>query len=260
MKKVAFHVKKISVVLSALFIAYSCSDDNSMDDEAVFTETELKAVLTTDDYLDGVDLALYNMSSAQGTSGKSSNEDCYTTEYTDTGYTAVFNNCVLNGSDQVNGTLTVTYDMQSEEGSFTATYVDFYIGKIKINGTRSYMFSSGTNESAISFEVSSDITVEMEDGSIIADSGTKSTTITFDENATYSVTGEWTVVYEGNTYDIKVNSPLTSNLGCTYVAAGDMDISKNGLQVNVNFGNGDCDDLAVITYPNGVEEEITLQD
>ncbi|MDO1511057.1 hypothetical protein Q2T41_19055 [Maribacter confluentis] len=260
MKKVTLILRKLSAVLPVLFIAYSCSDDNAMDEQAVITETELQAVLTTDDYLDGVDLALYNMSSAQGTSGKSSNEECYTAEYTDTGYTAVFNNCVLNGTDQVNGTLTVTYDLQGEEGSFTASYVDFYIGEIKVNGSRSYVFSSNDNESAITFEVTSDITVEMEDGSIISDNGTKSTTITFDETASYSVTGEWTVVYEGNTYKIEVNSPLKSDLGCTYIAAGDLDISKNGLTVNVAFGDGTCDDSATMTYPNGVQENITLKD
>jgi hypothetical protein len=38
-----------------------------------------------------------------------------------------------------------------------------------------------------------------------------------------------------------------------------MTIDKNGLTIGVNFGDGTCDDIALVTYPNGVEEEITLK-
>lgn len=156
--------------------------------------------------------------------------------------------------------MTVTYDQQGEAGSFTASYVDFYVGETKINGSRSYVFSTNTDQSSITFEVTSDMMVEMEDGSIISDNGTKSTTITFDDTPTYSIDGTWTVVYEGNTYNVMVNSSLTSGIGCNYISSGDMNISKNGLSVNVDFGDGTCDDVATLTYPNGVEEEITLRD
>ncbi|MEO9660385.1 MAG: hypothetical protein ABJG16_04150 [Maribacter dokdonensis] len=260
MKNLTSYLKKGILLTGVLCMAYSCSDDDTTAQEVTLSQTELKAVLETDEIIGDIDLALFELSSNDSSTGKTSNNDCYSAVYSDTGYVATFNNCILNGTDNVNGTLSVTYDQQGETGSFTASYVDFYVGEIKINGTRSFTFSTNSDDSAITFEVTSDMTVEMEDGSIIADSGTKSTTIAFNDNSTYSIEGNWTVVFEGNTYNVNVNSALTSELSCAYVSSGDMDVSKNGLSVNVHFGDGTCDDIATLTYPNGVEEEITLED
>ena len=252
--------KKLCFFLPVFFIAYSCSNDERNNEEIVFTQTELKAILETDNKTGGVDIALYNLFSNQNSNGKSTSEECYSAVYSETGYTATFNNCVLNGTENVNGTLTVTYDLQGEEGAFTASYVDFYVGETKINGSRSYVFSTNTDQNSITFEVTSEMMIEMEDGSIISDSGTKSTTITFDETFSYSIDGTWTVVYEGNTYNVTINSSLISDISCSYISSGDMNVSKNGLSINVDFGDGSCDDVAMLTYPNGVEEEINLKD
>lgn len=260
MKILTTNFKKLCFLFIGMTIAYSCSDDANTDEEVVLTQAELKAVLETDEITGGVDIALFDLYSNTGTTGKSTSNDCYSAVYSDTGYTATFNNCVLNGTENVNGTLTVTYDQQGEEGSFTANYVDFYVGTIKINGTRAYSFSANSNESSVTFEVVSNMTVDMEDGSTISENGTKSFTLAFGEATTYSISGSWTVVYEGNTYNVTVNSALSSTVGCDFVASGDMDVSKNGLAVNVDFGDGTCDDTAFLTYPNGVVEEITLRD
>ena len=39
-----------------------------------------------------------------------------------------------------------------------------------------------------------------------------------------------------------------------------MELSKNGLEVNVDFGDGTCDDIALLVYPDGTTEEISLKD
>lgn len=260
MKNLTSHLKKGILLSGVLLMAYSCSDDDTTAEEVTLTQTELKAVLETDEITGGIDLALYELSSNNGSTGKSTSNECYSAVYSDTGYVATFNNCVLNGTENVNGTLSVTYDQQGETGSFTASYVDFYVGEIKINGTRSFAFSTNSSDSAITFQVTSEMTVEMEDGSIISDSGTKSTTIAFNDTTTYSIEGSWTVVFEGNTYNVNVINALTSEISCSYVSSGDMDVSKNGLSVNVDFGDSTCDNIALLTYPNGVEEEITLED
>lgn len=260
MKILTSNFKNLCFLFLAMSLTYSCSDDANTDEDVVLTQAELKAVLETDEITGGVDIALFDLYSNTTTTGKSTSNECYSAVYSDIGYTATFNNCVLNGTENINGTLTVTYDQQGEEGSFTATYVDFYVGTVKINGTRAYSFSANSNESSVTFEVISNMTVEMEDGSTISENGTKSFTLAFGESTTYGIDGSWTVVYEGNTYNVTVNSVLSSNVNCAYIATGDMDVSKNGLFVNVDFGDGTCDDLALLTYPNGVVEEITLRD
>lgn len=263
MKIVENTLKKLGLLATGLLVMYSCSDDGEKDNEVVLTQTDVKAVLETDDITGGIDIALFDLYNNGSSTGKTLSNECYSAQYTDTGYIATFNNCVLNGTENINGTLTVTYDANSEEASFTASYVDFYVGEIKINGTRSYVFSANTESNTVSFEVTSELTVIMADGSTIADNGTRSFSLTFGDSAestTYSIDGTWTVVYEGNTYNVTVNSPLTSSVTCGYIAEGDMTVSKNGLTVNVDFGDSTCDNVATVTYPNGVEEEITLHD
>jgi hypothetical protein len=97
-----------------------------------------------------------------GATGKfNSSNECYSAIYSDSGYTATFNNCVLNGTENVNGTLTVSYNLESEESSFTAMYTDFYVGSININGTKSYVVTANSNNSSISFETTSNLTLNM---------------------------------------------------------------------------------------------------
>ncbi len=263
MKIVTNTLKKIAFLATGLFLVYSCSDDAETNNDVVLTQTDVQAVLETDDITGGIDVALFELYNAAGTTSKTQSNECYSAQYTDTGYVATFNNCVLNGTENINGTLTVTYNANNEQGSFSASYDDFYVGDIKINGTRSYVLSTDTEGNSVSFEITSELTVEMADGSIISDDGNRSFTLTFGDSAettTYSIAGTWTVVYEGNTYNVTVNAPLTSSVTCGYIAEGDMTVSKNGLTVNVDFGDSTCDNVAMVTYPNGVEEEITLRD
>ena len=74
----------------------------------------------------------------------------------------------------------------------------------------------------------------------------------------FSLSGSWTVVADGNTYAVETLEDLEGNASCEYMTTGTMTVSKNGLAVTVDFGNGDCDDVATIIYPNGAIEEISL--
>ncbi|WP_405414758.1 hypothetical protein [Maribacter sp. Asnod1-A12] len=261
MKYLKWIFKKPIILITVVVFGYSCSDDNTVNEEVSLTQSDLKAVLEIDEITNGVDLALFNLNTNAESTGKSYSFDCYSAVYSETGYVATFNNCVLNGTENVNGELTVTYNLEDQSGSFTVSYDDFYIGDVKINGSRSFAFTSNIDSSAITFAVTSDMIAEMEDGSIISDNGVRATTLIFGEvTTTSSITGNWTVQYKGNTYNVTVNNALTSAIICSYVSGGDMDLTKNGLTVNVDFGDSTCDDIAMLTYPNGVVEEITLED
>ncbi|MFX0556986.1 hypothetical protein ACOCEA_09310 [Maribacter sp. CXY002] len=264
MKNVTTILKNLGVLALGLLVTYSCSDDAETENEVQLTQTEVKAILEADDVSGAVDTVLSELYMNNGTTGKSSSaNDCYSAEYTDTGYVATFNNCVLNGTDNINGTLTVTYNLESETASYTANYVDFYVGEIKINGTRTYVLSGNSTQNSISFSVTSDMSLILEDGSEIAENGTKTFGITFGdslETSTFTIDGSWVLFLDGNTYSVTVNSVLQGNFSCSYLNMGAMTVNKNGLAIDVDFGDGTCDDIATITYPNGVEEEITLRD
>lgn len=250
--------------LVALF-AVSCSTDNESDNpngEEEFTQAELKTVLETDEISGAVDVVLAEMYMDDGSSAKGSNE-CYAAEYTETGYVAVFNNCLLNGTDNINGTLVVEYATESQSAVFTATFEDFYVGDIKVNGTRTYAISGNSEQNSIEFSVTSSIELMFADETIIEENGTKAVVFTFGqtlESSTLAISGNWTLEVDGNTYVLEVTEDLIGNFGCSHLVSGLLYVGKNGLAVTIDFGDGTCDDQAEIVYPDDTREDFTLDD
>lgn len=264
MKTFVSEFKRLSLIAVLTFVAYSCSDDEGITDDESLTQTELRTILESDDVSGVADTVLSELYMNNGSTARSAkNNDCYSAEYSESGFTATFNNCVLNGSDDVNGTVTVAYNLESETASYTATYTDFYVGTIKINGTRTYVLSGNSDESSVSFAVTSTMSLEMENGETISEDGTKTFTVTFGdslETSTLTIDGNWTLNVDNDTYKVNVNNTLEGNFACAYLTTGVMTVEKNGLIVTVNFGDGSCDDFATLIYPNGAEEEISLKD
>ncbi len=262
MKNLTQRILSITFIATTLIGFQSCSEDAMSGDGEAITSAELQTILTTDDIAGAADTALAELFAGNTAKSAVAKEgECYSAEYTETGFVATFNNCVLNGTENVNGTVTVTYEVGEEASSFTASYEDFYVGSIKINGTRSFEISANSEQASVSFTVVSDMSVEMEDGAVITENGTKTFGITFGdtlESTVFSLSGSWTVVADGNTYTVETLEDLEGNASCEYMTTGTMTVSKNGLAVTVDFGNGDCDDVATIIYPNGATEEISL--
>lgn len=254
----------IALLSASLFLAQSCSEDNKPNADQELTGTELRTIMETDDISSVADNALAELFSddAAAKSGSSAKtNDCYVAEYTETGFVATFNNCVLNGTDNVNGTVTVTYEVGEQSASFTATYTDFYVGTLKINGTRSFEMNGNMEANSFSFTVTSNMSVEFEDESVISESGTKTFGFAFDEelqSGSFSLAGEWTVTADGQTYAVAITDTLEGSLTCENITSGSMIVTKNGLDIVVDFGDGECDDTATLIYPNGASEEITL--
>ncbi len=267
MKKLSFFNSKILLIaFLAIFVA-SCSEDEknaiNLEQEQTLNKTDVKTILETDNVSGIADNVINNVFVNKETASKTATDACYDAVYSDTGFVLTFNNCVLNGTSDVNGTLTVVYAAGLEESAFTVTYSDFYVGAIKINGTRSMAISTDQMSSSINFTVTSDLTVIMEDDTEVVETGTKTVGIAFGqtlEENIFSVEGNWTLKVGADTYSVNVTKALKSNLACDYVAEGTMDVNKNGLAVTVDFGLGECDDKATLTYPDGTEQEIVIEE
>ncbi len=253
--------------LTVLFVGLqSCStdaDEQEIPQEQQLSQAELQTIMNTDQWTGVADSTLAELfQNGNGASGKAAQNECYEAVYSDTGYTVTFGNCVLNGTENVNGTLVVTYATGEGTASFTATYEAFYVGNIEVNGTRTFTIQEGQEPNSVSFSVTSSMSVTLADESVITENGTKTVEITFGEtlsDITFAISGEWTVEMDGNTYIVDVTSPLTGNLGCAYLVSGIMDLSKNGLGITVDLGDGQCDNKAMVIYPNGVQEEFILE-
>ncbi|MGI9552091.1 MAG: hypothetical protein ACR2MT_12890 [Aurantibacter sp.] len=256
--------KSILLFGAMALVIISCSKDNSdpINEDQKLSQTEVKTILDSDDYSSSLDTIISDVYLNDSSSSKGSN-DCYVAEYTDTGFVIVFENCNVNGTDNVNGTLTAVYTSEGETVSFIVTWDDFYYGDIKLDGTRSYTLGANMDQSTISFSVTSDIDVTLADESVISENGTKTFALTVGnslEDSVYTLEGNWTVEANGNTYKVIVSSSLHGNLACGYLNEGVMSVEKNGLVVTVDFGDGSCDDKASVKYPNGATEEVDLKD
>jgi len=251
----------ISGAMALVLIGCSKDDTNPIVEEQQLTKSEVKTIIESDDYSKSFDSIISEVQFNDSNSGKSN--DCYVATYTDTGFSIAFDNCTVDGTENVTGTLSGVYTSQGDTTSYAVTWDNFAFGDIQLNGTRNYTLSSGMQEGSIAFTVTSDMTVTLADDSVVSETGTKEVTLTFGdslENTVYTLGGNWTVVADGNTYKVIVGTTLEGNLACEYLVSGVMSVDKNGLNVTVDFGNGECDDKAIVEYPDGTEEDISLKD
>jgi hypothetical protein len=258
-------IKFYTLALIALFglALNSCSTDANNSEEIEISEFEVQKVLAIDDYSGIADNAIAAAFMAKdGTAKKGftqKNNECYSTTYTDTGFSMTFNNCVLNTTDKVNGSLEIIYAINETSSTFTTTYSAFYVGTIRLDGTRTFTITTSETENEVAFTVASDMVITLEDGEVITEAGTKTTSLVFtNDSIEVIVSGTWALVENGDTYNITVTEELRKLIGCEYFTEGTFILSKNGLEVIVDLGDGTCDNKAEIIYPNGKIEEITL--
>jgi hypothetical protein len=256
------NVALAGILALALFGLQSCSNDAEqlqIPEEAQLSQTELQTIMETEEWTGAVDDVLTELfQNGNSTSGKFADDSCYQATYTETGFTVVFGNCVLNQTENINGTLEVVYSEGA--ASFTATYKGFFVGLAEVNGTRTFTLTE-SGENGFDFSVQSDMTVILSDGRTIQESGTRTLSFQLGEtlaDISFSISGSWELSVDETVYAVSVSSPVTGNLSCGYLVSGVMDISKNGLQVSVDFGDGSCDDIVTVIYPNGASEELTL--
>lgn len=257
---------KVYLLAATLMFAWNCKKDEAsaiLDQSQKLEATELKTIVEIDDFSSAADEAIISVFQ-NNASGKSANSiDCYTTEFSQTGYTLSFDNCSLEeGGVVLDGSLSVVYTLGSDQSAFTVTYNSLSAGDLIINGTREFEINATT--SGLSIDTVSDFELTLADDSVLEETGTKSIMISFPDSNSFipelSMEGNWTVKADGNTYVMNVTSPLMTADNCDYLVSGVMTLNKNGLEITVDFGDGTCDDIVTVIYPDGTEEELSLSD
>lgn len=258
-------LKKMFILFVATALTYSCSDEENQFEEDSFAlnSDDIQTVLETDAIVGAADNLLTTLFTQDGVSGKSlANDECYTREDTDMGYRLTFVTCQLDGKD-VSGEIEVVYNLNGDMPTFTATYTDLFVDGIALNGTRTYLFDGETNGSNLSFSVTSDMDLVLADGSIANENGTRffgfSIGNTLADTAV-TLTGDWNLTVGEDTYTATVIELLKTKLSCDYISEGQLSLDKNGLAVMVDFGDGTCDAVGTITYPDGTVQRISLDD
>jgi hypothetical protein len=164
-------------------------------------------------------------------------------------------------------TIIVT-DRYLKQGSVrTITFNNFYVNDFKIEGTKT-VINEGRNDDGFMY-----FTVELTGGKVITPAG-KEITHEFSRTRTwidgeltkrwrwddvYLIEGESTGVNRfGKTYSRTITTPLMAATACRWIMSGTIEIQPEDRSlILLNFGNGECDDVATITV-NGETKEIKL--
>lgn len=181
--------------------------------------------------------------------------------------------CALPNGNVLKGKITISFssNFNTLTRSITCVFVGFSHNNKHIEGTRSIMQElKSTDLLATLHPVSTqivDMTITV-DGKVYNRTGTRvremiegfGTPYNWEDNA-FLVTGHHTTKFpNGNEITSTIKTPLSFVMSCKlpFPVKGSVTIVKNDKEGLLDYGNGECDDLATITIA-GVSKEIHLK-
>jgi hypothetical protein len=182
--------------------------------------------------------------------------------------------CTLSNNNVVSGKIIITFTYQPTATSHTVNYsfVNFYHNNIKIEGdksfTRTMTQATATSPSHPIVVMNMDLTATINGQShhrvgtrtreIIEGYGTPNI---FYDNV-YSIIGNWTTTHPTGVVTSTITTPLKAKMSCLnqnkpLLVQGIITFTKNNNTATLDYGNGDCDNLAVYTV-NGNSYNIVI--
>ncbi|MBF2709381.1 hypothetical protein [Flavobacterium soyangense] len=182
--------------------------------------------------------------------------------------------CALHNGNIVKGKIIISFtkDFTIPIKTITYTLVGFYHNGKLIEGTKTIIRELKSTELLAAIHPvtthSIDIKITYPDGKIYTRIGTRVremiegiTSINNWEDNVFLIWGyNITTFPNGEKYTSTIKTPLRINMGCKmpFPVSGVIEIMKNDGKATLDYGKGDCDDLATITV-NGVVKEIHLK-
>jgi hypothetical protein len=183
--------------------------------------------------------------------------------------------CTLNNGNVVRGKIIISFVFQPTAVSHTVTYTfdNFYHNNIKFVGTKTFTRSMTTQTATAAphpiVVMELDMTITLPNGDEYQRVGTRTReliegfyTPNFMDNI-YKITGNWTTTApNGSQHTATITEPLRAKMSCIAVnkpilAKGIIAFVRNNITSTLNYGNGECDNIAVFTI-NGVSYTITI--
>ena len=178
--------------------------------------------------------------------------------------------CPLPNGNVLRGVIVITFTYQPNATSHTITYTfqDFYHNDIKFNGTKTFtrvMAASAANPNIHPIvTMNMDMTATLPNGNVVTRAGQRVREI-IEGYATgmwldniYQVTGQWTTTFpSGALQTSTITTPLRIRMNCPNIVRGVITIVRNNNTATLDYGDGECDNLAIFTI-NGNSNIITL--
>ncbi len=288
--------KILALGFIAILSMVGCSKDDNKQASSAFSSDEAKVNskidLANDDVADIVE-GQFNetQNSAEGRYSEapaSSNlPDCATVERnpafgtpltpgTEVTKTITFgdenNSCTLANGNVVQGTIIVTFTYNPGATTHTIRYefVNFKHNQITLTGNKTFTRTLDTQTQIPTVVMDMDMTAKFPDNREFYRVGTRTRTIIagFDTpnillDNVYQVTGNWTTTFpNSNIQTSTITTPLLVKMSCRQVnkpllVQGIITFERNGNTATLDYGTGECDNLAVFTI-NGNSYNIVI--
>lgn len=276
-----------SFIAIAFFISCNSSDDNTNNMNPTASTDQVAVDSKIDASIEDVsNIVEDQFSMKQGSTGKSSESfksflpSCAiaTWTYVDGTFTGTIDfgteGCTLENGNVLKGKITISFsgNFMTPEHTITYSFDQFYHNGKKIQGSKTINRSLKSTEllAAIHpvFTYAVDMTVTFEDGSVYTRTGNlvKEMVEGYDTKGNWSdnvflVTGSSTTTMpNGDTSSSTIKTPLRYEMVCKkpFPVSGTVLKVKNGVETLVDYGTGECDNLATVTV-GGVTTTIELK-
>ena len=277
--------------LLCLFLFTSCSSDNN-DSDSIVAEEELsslaieeaKEITEIDDtnenineiiestYLEVASTNFFKSSDYKNQQDNRFLSDCVliSKELKD-GYVEIIldygEGCITRKQHEAKGKIIIQMDPNMETRSIVLTYSfeDFFINDKEIEGSvekkRSRSNDNGNPES----QINKNVKITWDDGAYVTIEGMRTREwIEGKDNKlwgdnVFSITGNWTITKKnGDIFNSTIMKPLIRNLACRFITSGVVEIKKADNTSQLDYGDGQCDDIATVTK-NGKSYEIQIR-
>ena len=162
-------------------------------------------------------------------------------------------------------TIEISAARDTDGATRTITYSNCVIDSVSVDGMASEVFN-GDNETARTITSNSTITFVLPDGTVIDRTGNHvrnwvaglATPLEHDDDVIETTGTTQASTSTGNVWAREILEPLVRMGDCRHHVSGIVQFSQNGtVLATLNYGNGECDDLAVLTV-DGEDVEIEL--
>ena len=175
--------------------------------------------------------------------------------------------CELRNGNFVSGKIIMTYERDPEAASKMITYSfeGFYFNRKNVEGGGSILRDRSNENGNPQSTKTFDVTVTWPDGLFASKIGEKvremiegQSTTAWGDNV-FLITGNWTFTRRnGNVLSAKIIKELRRELACKFLVSGTIELSKNLDTAILDYGDGECDDLATVSVNGGERREIHL--
>ena len=176
--------------------------------------------------------------------------------------------CELPNGNVLSGIIYLSYekDMELAQKTLSLSLENFTFNGVSVEGGASILRMRANENGNPQSDAEAEFSAEWPDGSTASFTGNRTrewiegygTGFWGDNVFLITGMGTWTGP-QGNVFVKEIVEPLRRELACRFIVSGVLEISRNDETASLDFGDGSCDAVGILTLPNGEEKEIFLR-